>query len=587
MSTPLQVLVVEDSAEDTELLLGELRRGGYDPMHERVQTADALRAVLDSQPWDIVLSDYSMPGFNGVAALRLVRDKGLDIPFLFVSGTIGEDTAVEAMKAGANDYIMKDHLKRLLPAVKRELREAKFRSAHKDLQGLIDHMVYYDPVTTLPNRNQFYDRLAEMIDDRSAHTESFAIVLIDVNRFKGINDTIGLHRGDLLLRQVGTRLRALLAASHLIARLDGGTFVVLLSSVAVPADISIIAQEILNGFETPFRVEGLTIRVKASLGIAFYPDHGTDPESLLGRANVALSASKNSGRYVVYAEGQDHSIFSSVSVLGELEDAIEQNHLCLDYQPKVELSTRRVIGVEALVRWRHPLHGIIPPNQFIVPAEQTGLIKPLTQWVLTTALFQAERWRLAGYPLRMAVNLSSCLLHDRELANQIEALLKAHHLPPSALILEITESAIVADPGRAKHTLGFLRGIGVSLSLDDFGTGQSSLSYLKDFPMDEIKIDRSFTHECGTTRSGVAMVRAIVELAHSFGLSVVAEGVEDEEVWHRLATLGCDAAQGYYISHPLPPEMVPRWLTESSWKPAGQPATGRDRLTGAGNPDAN
>ncbi len=582
MSTPLQVLVIEDSAEDTELLLGELRRGGYDPTHERVQTADALSAVLDFHIWDIVLSDYSMPGFDGVAALKLVRDKGFDMPFLFVSGTIGEDTAVEAMKAGANDYIMKDNLKRLLPAIERELREAKFRSAHKDLQGLIDYMVYTDPVTTLPNRNQFYDRFAEVIAGRSAHTKSFAIILIDVNRFRDINDTIGLRRGDLLLKQVGTRLRALIEESHLVARLDGDKFVVLLSSAAAPADISVIAQKVLDGLETPFRVEGLAILVKASLGIVFYPDHGTDPESLLGRANVALSVSKNSGRYVIYEDGQDHSIFSRVSVLGELGEAIEQNHLRLDYQPKVEVGTRRVIGVEALVRWQHPIQGIIPPGQFIVPAERTGLIKPLTQWILTTALFQAERWRLAGFPLRMAVNLSARLLHDRDLANQIAELLKAHHLSPSALILEITESAIVADPGRAKKALGLLREIGVSLSLDDFGTGQSSLSYLKDFPLDEIKIDQSFTHECGTTRSGVAMVRAIIELGHSFGLNVVAEGVEEEEEWHKLATLGCDSAQGYYISPPMPPESVPRWLTESSWKTAGQPETGKGQA-----PDAN
>jgi diguanylate cyclase (GGDEF)-like protein len=509
------------------------------------------------------------------------------MPFLFVSGTIGEDTAVEAMKAGANDYIMKGHLKRLLPAIERELREAKFRSAHKDLQGLIDYMAYYDPVTTLPNRNQFYDRIAEVIDDRRANTESFAIVLIDVDRFKDINNTIGLHRGDLLLRQVGLRLRALLPVSHLVARLGGDQFAVLLSSVEVPADIPMIAQKVLGGFETPFRIAGLPILVKASMGIVFYPDHGTDPESLLERANVALSVSKKSERYVVYEAGQDQSSSERVSVLGELRDAIEQNHLFLDYQPKVEFSARRVIGVEALVRWQHPLQGIIPPDQFIVPAEQTGLIKPLTQWVLTTALCQAERWRLAGYPLSMAVNLSARLLHDRELANQIAELLKAHHLPPSALILEITESAIVADPPRAKQTLGLFREMGVQISMDDFGTGQSSLSYLRDFPMDEIKIDRSFIHEFGTPRSGVAMVRAIIELGHGLGLKVVAEGVENEEVWHKLTTLGCDSAQGYYISPPLPPESVPHWLTESSWKTADQPATGKGQAPGAGNPDAN
>lgn len=569
MSTPLQVLVVEDSAEDTELLLAELRRGGYDPTYERVQTADALSAALDSQPWDIVLADYSMPGFNGARALRLVRDRGLDIPFLFVSGTIGEDTAVEAMRAGANDYIIKGHLKRLLPAIERELRDAALRSAHKDLQGLIDRMAYTDPVTDLPNRNQFYDRIAELIDDRSAPPGTFAIFLVNVNRFKDINNTIGFQRGDLLLKQVGSRLRALLPPSELVARLGGDEFAVLLSGADVPARVPAMAPKILNGFETPFRIAGLPILVKASLGIAFYPDHGTDPESLLERANVALSESKKSERYVVYEAGQDHSSSEHISVLSELRDAIEQNHLFLDFQPKVEINTRRVIGVEALVRWQHPIQGVIPPDQFIVPAEQTGLIKPLTQRVLTSALREAAQWRAAGHPLNVAVNLSARLLHDRDLANQIADLLTAHDLPPSSLILEITESAIAVDPPRAQKTLGLFREMGVGISMDDFGTGQSSLGHLRDFPMNELKIDRSFIHGLTVPRSGVAMVRAIIEMGHSLGMSVVAEGVENEEVWHKLATLGCDAAQGYYISPPLPPESVSRWLTESSWKTTG------------------
>lgn len=569
MSTPLQVLVIEDSTEDTELLLAELRRGGYDPAYERVQTADALSAALDSGSWDIVLADYSMPGFSGATALRLVRDRGLDIPFLFVSGTIGEDTAVEAMRAGANDYIIKGHLKRLLPAIARELRDAALRSAHKDLQGLIDRMAYTDPVTDLPNRNQFYDQIAELIDDRSAPPGTFAIFLVNVNRFKDINNTIGFQRGDLLLKQVGSRLRALLPPSELVARLGGDEFAVLLSGADVPARVPAMAQTILNGFETPFRITGLPILVKASLGIAFYPDHGTDPESLLERANVALSESKQLERYVVYEAGQNSSS-EHISVLSELRDAIEQDHLFLDFQPKVEISTRRVIGVEALVRWQHPIQGVIPPDQFIVPAEQTGLIKPLTQRVLTSALREAAHWRAAGHPLNVAVNLSARLLHDRDLANQIADLLTAHDLPPSSLILEITESAIAVDPARAQKTLGLFREMGVRISMDDFGTGQSSLGHLRDFPINELKIDRSFILGLTVPRSGVAMVRAIIEMGHSLGMSVVAEGVENEEVWHKLATLGCDAAQGYYISPPLPPESVPGWLTDTPWNAAGQ-----------------
>lgn len=565
MGTPLQVLVVEDSAEDTELLLRELQRGGYEPVHERVQTAETLRSALAARPWDLILADFSMPGFNGLTALKLVRDKGFEMPFLFVSGTMGEDMAVEAMKAGANDYIMKDGLKRLLPAVERELRDAVFRSAHKELQGLIDQMAYVDPTTDLPNRNQFFDRIAERIDDSRASRDPFAVILIELDRFKDINHAVGFRRGDLLLKQVGLRLRGSLPKSLLIARLGGDEFGVLLAPEATPAAVSATAQTVLKGLKTPFRIEGLTILVKPNLGIALSPEHGSDAESLLGRAHVALAESKHSGGPVLYEDSQDRAVFSSVAVLSELGGAIEQNQLTLDYQPKVDISTRRVIGVEALVRWRHPVHGIIPPDQFIVPAEQTGLIRPLTQWVLTTALVQAEQWRLTGYPLRIAVNLSSRLLHDRDLASQIEAALKAHHLPPSVLTLETKEITRVADPRRAKQTLGFLHEIGVSLSLDDFGTGPSALSYLNEFPIDEIKVDWSFVHGCGTTRSGEAMARAIIDMGHGYGLNVVAEGVEDEDEWRTLAKLGCDAAQGYYICHPLPPELMLRWLTDSSW----------------------
>jgi len=565
MKNPLRVLIVEDSREDTVLLLWELEHGGYQTTHERVDTADALNAALDRETWDVVFGDYSMPHFNGVAALKLVREKGLDLPFIFVSGTIGEDTAVEAMRAGANDYIMKGKLKRLLPAVERELREAERRRGHKQAEEMIQHMAYYDTLTNLPNRNMLYDRLLNAIRTDSGEGKSMALLLMDLDRFKEINDTLGHHRGDLLLQQVGSRLRRVLWAPDIVARLGGDEFAILLPRLAAAADVNVVVQKILKALEAPFPIEGLPIAVEASIGIALYPDHGGNPDSLLQRADVAMYAAKKSGGYVIYDAKHDQHSPRRLALLGELRHAIDRDQLLLHYQPEIDFTTRRVRGVEALARWQHPEHGFIPPDQFIPSAEQTGLIKPLTRWVLDVALRQCEAWRRAGIRLDMAVNLSARNLHDPQLPDQVAELLKTYGVAPTVLKLEITESAIMADAGRAMDILTRLRDIGVRLSIDDFGTGYSSLGYLDRLPVDEVKIDRSFTMDLLGNGNGAMIVPCTIDLGHRLGLRVVAEGVEDQEVWDRLAALGCDAAQGYHMSRPLPAEALAHWLRESTW----------------------
>ncbi len=565
MKNPLRVLIVEDSREDTVLLLWELEHGGYQTTHERVDTADALNAALDRQTWDVVFGDYSMPHFNGVAALKLVREKGLDLPFIFVSGTIGEDIAVEAMKAGAQDYIMKGNLKRLLPAVERELREAAVRREHKQAEATIQHMAYYDTLTNLPNRNMLYERLLNAIRTDSGEGKSMALLLMDLDRFKEINDTLGHHRGDLLLQQVGSRLRSVLWAPDIVARLGGDEFAILLPRLAAAADVNVVVQKILKALEAPFPIEGLPIAVEASIGIALYPDHGGNPDSLLQRADVAMYAAKKSGGYVIYDAQHDQHSPRRLALLGELRHAIDRDQLLLHYQPEIDFTTRRVRGVEALARWQHPEHGFIPPDQFIPSAEQTGLIKPLTRWVLDMALRQCEAWRRAGIRLDMAVNLSARNLHDPQLPDQVTELLKTYGVAPAVLKLEITESAIMADAGRAMDILTRLRDIGVRLSIDDFGTGYSSLGYLDRLPVDEIKIDRSFTMDLLGNGNGAMIVPCTIDLGHRLGLHVVAEGVEDQEVWNRLAALGCDAAQGYHLSRPLPAEALTHWLRESAW----------------------
>ncbi len=564
MGLPLRVLIAEDSEDDTALLVGELRRGGYDPVFERVDTPAGMGAALAERTWDIVISDYSMPGFDGLAALGLLQKSGLDLPFIMVSGSIGEDLAVEAMKAGAHDYIMKGNMKRLVPAIKRELHEAEVRRERRQAEETIRHLAYYDLLTDLPNRVSLHDRLQQAILDGQREGHPVAFLLLDLDRFKEINDTLGHHRGDFLLQEVGTRLRGAIWEPDIVARLGGDEFAVLLLRLAAAEHINVVVRKIIKALEAPFVIEGLPIAVEASIGSALYPDHGANADSLIQRADIAMYAAKQTGSgYAIYAPKLDQHSPRKLALMGELRRAIENDQLCLYYQPKVSLKTGRVIGVEALARWQHPEHGFIPPDQFIAPAERTGLIRPLTLWVFHTAQSQCMAWHQAGTALGMAINLSARNLHDPQLPDQLAELIKRCGPSPIMLELEITESTIMADPARAMDILTRLRAMGIRFAIDDFGTGYSSLSYLKKLPVDTIKIDRSFVMHMVTHQDDAVIVRSTVEMAHHLGLKVVAEGVENRETWDRLVELGCDAAQGYYMCRPIPADELTRWLSES------------------------
>ncbi|MEO5656688.1 MAG: diguanylate cyclase, partial [Nitrospiria bacterium] len=402
MGVPLRVLIVEDSEDDAALLLRELRRGGYDVESERVDTAPAMRAAL-SRPWDLIVSDYTLPHFNGLAALDLWKNAGLDIPFLIVSGSIGEDTAVGAMKAGANDYLMKDNLSRLVPAIQRGLAEARVRQERRRAEETIHRLAYYDVLTKLPNRSLLHDQLKDAIRSGQERHTPVALLLMDLDRFKEVNDTLGHPHGDRLLEQIGPRIQAVLHASETIARLGGDEF-----AVVVPAadarHAARIAQQILRAIEEPFTIEGLPLAIEASVGIAIAPDHGVDPDRLIQCADVAmyLAKAKRSG-HVIYQPDRDQHSPRRLALFGELRHAIDRKQLFLLYQPKIDLQSGRLTGVEALIRWQHPEYGVVPPDEFIPVAERSGLIKPLTLWVLETALAQCRAWREAGLRLSVAV----------------------------------------------------------------------------------------------------------------------------------------------------------------------------------------
>jgi diguanylate cyclase (GGDEF)-like protein len=388
-----------------------------------------------------------------------------------------------------------------------------------------------------------------------------ALLLTDLNRFKDINDTLGHHHGDLLLAQVAERLVRVLRDTDTVARLGGDEFAVLLPLVADAADALSVAAKLHTALEQPFYLDELSVEVDTGIGLAMYPDHATDPDELLRMADIAMYAAKTAHlEYQVFEPRLDKHSPRKLALLGQVRTGIAEGQMVLHYQPKVDARTGRPTGTEALVRWQHPDYGLLGPGEFIPLAEATGLIHPLTFHVLELALRQQRIWLDAGHTLRVAVNLSPHCLRDPAAPAHVERLLQDTGVPARLLVLEITESAVMADSGRALETLNQLHEMGVRLSIDDFGMEYSSLGRLKDLPVHELKIDRSFVSAVRVSRKELAIARSIIELGHSLGLEVVAEGVEDQETWTELELLGCDILQGFYIAKPLPADEMPGWL---------------------------
>ena len=567
MTKPLRALIVEDSADDTELLLRELKRGGYDPIHVRVETPEAMEAELSAHTWNIVFSDFTMPHFNAFDALALLRKTGLDIPFIIVSGTIGEDRAVIAMKAGAHDYILKGNLKRLVPAVERELREARMRQERRQASETIHRLAYTDMVTGLPNRVRFRELVQQAIEEAKKNRHPLALLLMDLERFKDVNNTLGHIRGDSLLQQVGTRLHGALFTPDIVARLGGDEFGILLPRLAATEDVKLVIKKLQDFLEAPFMIDGIPIAVEASIGVATMPEHAADADTLMRRADIAMYRAKQMATgYAVYAPEYDRHSPERLGLMAELHDAIERNQLVLHFQPKVGIANRRIVGTEALVRWQHPRLGLVPPDKFILAAEHTGLIGPLTRWVLTEALSHCQDARREGIPLQVSVNLSARSLHDPRLPDMVEQALIKAGAEPQQLMLEITESAIILDPKRAEENLIALSRMGVKLSIDDFGTGYTSLASIKRLPVNEIKIDKSFIAGMLADKKDAMLVHSVIQLGHNLGLSVVAEGVETSEALDALAVFECDEAQGYFISKPQAWEPLKSWFQTTTWQ---------------------
>ncbi len=430
----------------------------------------------------------------------------------------------------------------------------------------------HDELTDLPNRKMLRRHGEQALVDAARGGRSVGLLLLDLDRFKEVNDTLGHLTGDQLLRVVATRLVCAVDSEVTVARLGGDEFAVLLPNATDLAEATELAHRLADTFADPFPLHGITLDLEASVGVALYPDHAEEFDQLLQRADVAMYLAKKSRSVVAsYEAGRDLNTPDRLALLGDLRRALEAGEVQLHYQPKVSFATGQVVGFEGLVRWKHETRGAVSPEQFVELAEQTGLMPKLTEYVVDQALAQAARWWRSGLAVPVAVNVSMRDIHWPGFVPAIQQGLLKYGVPPAALQLEITERVLLEDPQRAAATLGGLEALGVRLSLDDFGTGYSSLVLLRKIPVNEIKIDKSFVARLAHDPEDLAIVRSTVDLAHSLGLHVVAEGVEDDVTWDRLAALGCDAAQGWLLAKALPAQEATNWLNGR--------ATGPDRET--------
>ena len=440
----------------------------------------------------------------------------------------------------------------------------RLRADHRQAEQTIERMAFHDALTGLPNRTLLETRLAEAIAAARQQNRSLALLMLDVDRFREVNEVIGYGRGDKLLQGLGQRLQRVLDDHDMLAHFGRDEFAILLTQ-ADANHATETAQRILKALEEPFDLSEFRVEVRLSIGIALFPGHGTDPEMLILRADAAMYRAKRAhSGFAMFRGDKESENLRRLSLVGDLRRAIEDNQLLLYYQPKVDMRSRALVGVEALVRWQHPRLGMVPPDQFVPLAEHTGLIQPLTHWVLSSALGQAYAWHEAGLATPIAVNLSMPNLRDPRLPGRISGIMTTWGAQPDWLQIEVTESSLMEDPAGTLEVLRRLDSMGIKLFVDDFGTGYSSLSYLQKLPIDAIKIDKSFVLGLPGDKDSQVIVRSTIDMAHDLGLKVVAEGVENRQIWDRLIEMDCDVAQGAYVSEPVPAERFVEWQRQAA-----------------------
>jgi diguanylate cyclase (GGDEF)-like protein len=441
----------------------------------------------------------------------------------------------------------------------------ELRTQTETLEQRVMYEATHDSLTELPNRILLHDRLDRAINAATRHKTLVGLIILDLDRFKEVNDTLGHFAGDRLLKQVALRLSGIVRKSDTLARMGGDEFALLLTEVKDSEDLTVFINRVIKAMELPFQLAGMSLELQASLGIALCPEHGKDVDTIIQRAEVAMYAAKQQqSEFALYSPELDRFSPRRLTLMGELRQALQRDELMLCFQPQIDLKNRTIKQAEVLIRWQHPTHGLLLPMEFINLAERTGLIKEVTNWVLNESINQILAWQKKDISMNLAVNISPSCLLNTELPEVIIGSLGSHNLGKSMLTIEITETSIIQDPDLAYEILNRLKTLGANISIDDFGTGYSSLALLRKLPVSEMKIDKSFVMDMLGNEDDEIIVKSIIELAHNLGLSVVAEGVESLETAKRLQEMHCDTLQGFFFSKPLPVEEFEAWLATSA-----------------------
>lgn len=526
--------------------------------------------------------------FSYLLALYLTRglDMLKDASRMIASGKFGYQIEVHGRDELAKTAIAYNEMSMRLSQLETEHKAAEDRilELNSELEGRVElrtnqlaalnkqleYQALHDSLTQLPNRSLYYDRLDQAIRIAKRNKTSFTLMTLDLNRFKQINDLMGHHVGDSVLQEAAARMRAVLRQSDTVARIGGDEFTVLLPTATEPDEAVIVAKKILQALTEPMSIEGQSIEIGASIGIALFPAHGEDAASLVRRADSAMYVAKRThAGFMVYDSTIDAEDAQRLALNLELRHAITHRQLVLHYQPKIDFATHRVAGVEALLRWQHPRLGLIYPDTFIPIAEKNLLMRDMTLLVMELAMAQSKIWHQQGLDLTIAINISALNLQDPTFPTDLAEVMAKHQVDPAHFELEVSETAIMTDPLRAVQNITKLHSMGLQILIDDFGTGYSSMAYLKKLLVAKIKIDKSFVIDMHRNQEDEIIVRSTVDLGHNLGLKVIAEGVETQAAWDKLKRLGCDSAQGYFLGKPLPPSELRQWIETSRWGLAG------------------
>ena len=561
MSTSLNLLLLEDSPADAELMIEVLRESGFDPTFRRVESKDAYLRELD-QPPDFILSDYSMPQFTARDALRLMKERGLDLPFIIVSGCMGEEMAVECMKAGAADYLLKDRLGRLGHAVMQALERKQLIEEKRQAEQRLFLETFHDSLTGLPNRALFMDRLERVfLQTRRQPGQMFALLHVNLDGFKMVHSGLGPSPADRLLIEVSQRILRRVRSADTVARMEGDAFTLLIDNLKAIGNATRVADRIQQEFATSFVTEEGEIFLTPCIGIACSHAGYESGEHLLRDATAAMLQAKASGRagFVIFDKTMHQQAMARLKIEGDLRQALNRKEFRLAYQPIVDLNEGRVTGFESLLRWQHPESGLTSPDAFLSIAMELGLMKSIGEWTLVEACRQLKVWQEQFprvRPLTVSVNFSIGQFAQDDLTHLIQKVLERSGIDPSSVKLEITESEMMKNPEAAIKVLDEIKAQKIDTCLDDFGTGYSSLSHLQQLAIRFLKIDQSFVRRLGTEDDALAIVKTIITLAHQLGRQVIAEGVETAEHLVILRSLGCEYGQGYFFAKPLAPEEV-------------------------------